>query len=135
MHSARTFVELQKDEDPSARPEWHAVGSLRIALSEERVAEFRGMKTACDAAGLEVEVMDAAAAKHLWPMDLSHAKCVLWCPTDGYMRPRSVVNAYVQRCRRAGVRFATATTVQDIATTNGHVSAVDTSSGRVNCRT
>ena len=135
MHSARTFAELQKDEDPSARPEWHAVGSLRVALSDERVAEFRDMKSACDSAGLEVDLMDAAAAKHLWPMDLRSAKSVLWCPTDGYMRPRSVVHAYVQRCKRAGVRFATSTTVQGIVTTNGHVSAVDTSSGRVNCKT
>lgn len=135
MHSARTFAELQKDEDPAARPEWHAVGSLRVALSDERVAEFRDMKAACDSAGLEVELMDAASAKHLWPMDLGSAKSVLWCPTDGYMRPRSVVNAYVQRCKRAGVRCATSTTVQGIVTTNGHVSAVDTSSGRVNCKT
>src|SRR5690242_2794984 len=37
MHSVATFRELQKD--PEAPPDWHEVGSLRIALSEKRAAE------------------------------------------------------------------------------------------------
>ena len=39
MHSVATFRELQRD--PKVQPEWHETGSLRIALSEKRVAEFR----------------------------------------------------------------------------------------------
>src|SRR5213083_1937206 len=34
MHSVATFRELQKD--PDVKPDWHEVGSLRIALSERR---------------------------------------------------------------------------------------------------
>src|SRR5690349_6045413 len=34
MHSVATFRELQQD--PEVRPEWHEVGSLRIALSGRR---------------------------------------------------------------------------------------------------
>jgi 4-methylaminobutanoate oxidase (formaldehyde-forming) len=37
MHSVSTFRELQKDAE--ARPDWHEVGSLRIALSERRADE------------------------------------------------------------------------------------------------
>src|SRR5947207_4317855 len=38
MHSVATFRELQKD--PAWKPDWHEVGSLRIALSEKRAKEF-----------------------------------------------------------------------------------------------
>src|SRR5881392_960020 len=37
MHSVATFRELQKD--PDVKPDWHEVGSFRIALSEKRAEE------------------------------------------------------------------------------------------------
>jgi len=134
MHSARTFARLQHD--PNVRPDWHSVGSLRIALSDERVAEFQQFKAACDEADLEVEWLDAAATAARWPgLDTSHIKATLWCPTDGYMRPRLVAASYRHHASRAGVRFATSVTVDQIEQTNGRVSAVVTSAGRVGCRT
>src|SRR3954471_4990285 len=79
MHSVATFRELQKD--PEVRPDWNEVGSLRIALSEKRAEEFRGLKQAADAAALEVALIDRAEAKRLWPlMDFSQATAILWCP-------------------------------------------------------
>src|SRR5258708_34533134 len=52
MHSVSVFRELQKTEVP---PDWHEVGSLRIALSEKRVQEFERLKSASDGAGLETQ--------------------------------------------------------------------------------
>src|SRR5215813_13297800 len=37
MHSVATFRKLQQD--PEVQPDWHEVGSLRIALSDRRVQE------------------------------------------------------------------------------------------------
>src|SRR5712692_1433205 len=51
MHSVATFRRLQKD--PEVKPDWNEVGSLRIALNEERAEEFRRLKQAADEAGLE----------------------------------------------------------------------------------
>jgi glycine/D-amino acid oxidase-like deaminating enzyme len=68
-------------------------------------------------------------------MDFASAKLVLWVPTDGYMRPQAVVNAYAHRCRKAGVRFATSTGVQEIVRVNGRVAAVRTPVGLVHCKT
>jgi glycine/D-amino acid oxidase-like deaminating enzyme len=134
MHSARTFARLEQD--PQVRPDWHAVGSLRIALSDERVAEFRQFKAACDAAGLEVEWLDAAATAARWPgLETTGIKATLWCPTDGYMRPRSVAASYKHHAGKAGVRFATSVDVERIERSNGRVSGVLTSAGRVECRT
>jgi len=132
-HSVATFRELQSD--PDAKPNWHEVGSLRIALSHRRAEEFSRLKAAADAAGLETELLDHAQAKRRWPLlDFTPATSVLWCPSDGYLKPRSVVKAYEHQCRKRGVRFATGTFVQGIETKHGRVTGVTTNHGPVQCR-
>ncbi len=133
MHSVATFRELQRD--PKVQPEWHEVGSLRIALTEKRVEEFNQLKAVADQAKLETELIDNAAAQRLWPaMEFAHVKAVLWCPSDGYMRPYAVASSYAYQCRKLGVRIATSTTVEEILSSNGHVSGVKTSRGTASCR-
>src|SRR5687767_15698987 len=65
MHSVATFRELQKAE---VKPDWHETGSLRLALSDRRVEEFRQLKAAADQAGLETCFIDNKEAKRLWPL-------------------------------------------------------------------
>ena len=133
MHSVATFRELEKD--PDARPEWHPVGSLRIAETPERVSEFAKLEKVASEAGLEVASITRDEAMRLWPgMDFTRARAILWCSTDGYMNPASVVNAYENQCRRMGVRFATETSVDGITVNDSRVEAVETSRGRVRCR-
>src|SRR3954452_8446502 len=82
MHSVATFRELQKD--PEVQPDWHEVGSLRIALSDRRAEEFKRLKAASDAAGLETAFIDKKEASRRFPlMDFARAICILWCPSDG----------------------------------------------------
>jgi len=133
MHSVATFRELQKQSE--VKPDWNEVGSLRIALSEKRAEEFRGLTKAADAAGLEASLIDAAEAKRLWPlMDFSQAKSILWCPSDGYMTPASVVKSYQHQARAMGVRFATSTLVESIQLKDGRVGGVTTNRGSAQCR-
>src|SRR5688572_7593169 len=49
MHSVATFRELQRD--PQVKPDWHEVGSIRLAFSDRRAQELRELKTAADKAG------------------------------------------------------------------------------------
>jgi glycine/D-amino acid oxidase-like deaminating enzyme len=133
MHSVATFRELQRD--PDVQPDWHEVGSLRIALSDRRVHEFNGLKKAADAAGLETAFLDATEAGRRWPaMDFSQAKAVLWCPSDGYMTPVCVVKAYQHQARQSGVRFSAETIVEGILAKNGQVTGVQTNRGAAKCR-
>ena len=133
MHSVATFRELQKD--PVAPPDWHEVGSLRIALSAKRAEEFQRLKQAADEAGLEAALIDTQEAKRRWPlMDFSHTTAVLWCPSDGYMTPARVVKAYEHQCRKLGVRFAANTIVQQIVLKDGRVAGVKTNQGSAECR-
>lgn len=133
MHSVATFRELQQD--PEVRPDWNEVGSLRIALNDQRSEEFRKMETVCTKAGLEAGLISLNEAKRRWPsMEFADVKAVLWCPSDGYMTPSCVVKAYAHQCRKMGVRFATGTAVQAILCKDGQVEAVQTDRGRVACR-
>jgi glycine/D-amino acid oxidase-like deaminating enzyme len=133
MHSVATFRELQRD--PEVRPEWNEVGSIRIALSDRRVEELQRLRAVCEEAGLEVELLDGAAARRLWPpMEFSAVKAVLWCPSDGSMTPYAVAKAYEHQCREMGVRFATSTAVEGINCREGRVESISTSRGDVRCR-
>jgi glycine/D-amino acid oxidase-like deaminating enzyme len=132
MHSVATFRELQKAD---VKPDWHEVGSLRIALSDPRAAEFRRLHKVAENAGLETALLDNREAKRRWPLlDFSRVKAVLWCPSDGYMTPPDVVKAYAHACRQRGVRFATSTALEAITVTNGRVSGVRTDRGTAECR-
>jgi glycine/D-amino acid oxidase-like deaminating enzyme len=133
MHSVKTFRELQNESE--VKPDWNEVGSLRVALSEKRADEFRRLKQAADAAGLEAELIDNTEAKRLWPlMEFAQAKAILWCPSDGYMTPVSVVKAYEHQSRRMGVQFATSVIVESILMEKGRVTGVTTNRGSVGCR-
>ncbi|MSU35070.1 MAG: FAD-binding oxidoreductase [Pedosphaera sp.] len=132
MHSVKTFRELQ---DSEVKPDWHETGSLRIALTESRVAEFRRLQQAADQAGLETHWIDNDEAGRLWPsMDFSSAQGILWCPSDGYMTPRSVAASYRYNAARMGVRFATATALETVRLQNGRVTGIHTNRGHAECR-
>ena len=132
MHSVSVFRELQTSE---VKPDWHEVGSLRIALSERRASEFRKLQQVADEAGLEASPLDNAQAKRLWPlMDFAQVKAVLWCPSDGWMTPGCVARSYEHACTQMGVRFVTSTIVEEITVKHGRVSGVRTNCGAAECQ-
>lgn len=133
MHSVATFRELQRD--PRVKPDWHEVGSIRLALSDRRAQELREFKSVADKAGLETALIDNHEASRLWPlMDFAAVKAVLWVPSDGYMTPYKVAKAYEHQCRKRGVRFAFSTLVEEIICQQGRVQGIRTPGGTVNCR-
>ena len=134
MWSVETFNALQAD--PDMTPSWRQVGSLRIAETDDRVAEFQRLKATCDAAGLAVELIDAAEAARLWPgMTFERAKAILWCPSDGYLQPADLTMAYQHHARGQGVRFRTGARVTGIRLQGGRVAGVETADGAIACET
>lgn len=132
MHSVATFRELQRD--PDVKPNWNEVGSLRIAFSDERAKEFRELEAVSRQAGLEAAIISNSEAKRRWPpMDFTHVKSVLWCPSDGSMTPPLVAKAYEHQCKKMGVRFAFDSTVEAIECSGGRVVAVRTNRDRIGC--
>jgi glycine/D-amino acid oxidase-like deaminating enzyme len=132
MDSVATFSRLQRH--AGAVPNWRQVGSLRIALTDARAEEFRHLVATARRAGLEVELLDRAAAQARWPGRITaDVKAVLWCPSDGYLQPYDLAMAYREHARAAGVRFATDVRVTGIVLTGGAVAGVETTQGRVRC--
>lgn len=133
MHSAQTFRDLEAD--ASVKPDWNEVGSIRIAFSDEAVDQFDELKSVADSCGLEGEMIDLREARKRWPpMQFDSVKAVLWCPTDGYMLPKSLVHAYRHECERMGAQFSMGTAVEEIVLKDGRISGVKTNRGEVTCR-
>ena len=135
MDSVATFRRLERDFD-DAVPNWREVGSLRIALTDARVEEFGRLIVTARDAGLEVELLDQAAAEARWPGLVSApAKAILWCPSDGYLQPYDLAMAYQARAREHGARFATGVRVTGITLKGGAVAGVETGRGAIRCQT
>jgi glycine/D-amino acid oxidase-like deaminating enzyme len=132
MDSVATFTRLQQHD--GATPNWRQVGSLRIALTDARVEEFRRLCATAGSAGLEVELLDHAGARARWPdLVTDHAKAILWCPSDGYLQPYDLAMTYREHARAGGVRFATDVRVTGLELRGGVLAALQTDRGRVRC--
>lgn len=130
MHSVQIFRDLQAE--AAVKPEWNEVGSVRIALTDEAVAQFEDLKTVADQCGLESEMIDLAEAQRRWPvMNFEGVKAVLWCPSDGYMQPVAVVNSYRSECEEMGVQFAMGTSVDGFVRDGARITGVRTSRGKI----
>ena len=132
--SVATFSQMQQD--PDANPSWRQVGSLRVALCEQRVAAFKKLAAVAAEADLEVEFIDPARAKGLWPaLDFSAAQAILYCPSDGYLQPYDLTMAYVKHCRGMGVRFETSRAATGLMLSGNRVTGVETAEGTIECET
>ena len=128
MASVATFGRIEQETGYTA--DWRQTGSVRIAMTAERATEFRALAAVAESAGLEVEFLSPARLAQLCPvLDTTHAEAALWCPTDGYLQPNSLVMAYAGAARERGVTFATHTTVTGIDIHDGAVSGVRSDKG------
>jgi|RhiMetdeSRZDD1v2_1073273.scaffolds.fasta_scaffold22077_6 glycine/D-amino acid oxidase-like deaminating enzyme len=134
MFSVRTFLGL--DAETGCDPDYRPVGSLRLALTAEREAEFRRMVAVSRGEGLEVDFVPLGEVARRWPLlDLSGVRAALWCPSDGYVQPYGLTMAYAQGARRLGVRIHTGTRVLALRTARGEVTGVLTDAGEIRART
>jgi glycine/D-amino acid oxidase-like deaminating enzyme len=128
MASVATYARIEQETGYPA--DWRQTGSVRIALTAERAAEFRDLAAVARSAGLEVEFLTAARLAGLCPMlDTNGITAALWCPTDGYLQPNSLVTAYARAARDRGVTFATRTMVTGLQIADSVVQGVRTDQG------
>ena len=128
MASVAMYSKIEQETGYTA--DWRQTGSIRIAMTRERVAEFRMMAGVAAAAGLDVEFIEPGRLAELFPpLDTRQVKAALWCPADGYLQPHSLVMAYAMAARDRGVTIASHTTLTGIAVTRGAVTGIRTSNG------
>jgi glycine/D-amino acid oxidase-like deaminating enzyme len=66
MASVAAYSRIEQDTGVTA--DWRPTGSLRIAMTDERVAEFRALAAVARSAGLEVSLVSPAALAELCPV-------------------------------------------------------------------
>jgi len=112
------------------------VGALTVARTPARMQEaLYAVSTARDV-GVDVEVLEPAAVKDLWPSavvdDLVGA--VLF-PTDGTVNPGDAALAFMRGAADRGARYVPATEVAGFRFDGDRVSGLDTSRGSIEAET
>ena len=123
----RTF-----ERDTGYTMDYKECGAVRLALSETSVAELQQIAETAAVTGLPVEFLTHAQLRDIYPVleRTGTVKAALWSPTDGYLQPNSLVNAYVSAARDLGVTVVTNAPVTAIEIAGGAVRSVSTETGR-----
>ena len=108
--------------------DYRECGAVQLALSDISVGELVQIAETARITGLPVEFLSDAQLHDIYPAlaRTESVKAALWSPTDGYLQPNSLVNAYVGAARDLGVTVATHAAVTGIAVRGGAVESVST---------
>jgi sarcosine dehydrogenase len=122
------------EEETGLSTGWVQNGSLRLATTKDRQAEFEISATMARSFGMEFEFLSPSEVKKMVPqLHVDDLQCAAYVPSDGMGSPSDITQALAKAGRDRGVKIFERTTVNDIELTNGHVSAVKTSRGTVSC--
>ena len=108
-------------------------GNLRLARTEAHVASLRAMVDEQRAAGLPLEMLDAASVRALAPAVTPAVHGASYCPTDGQADPAATVAAFCAAAERAGATLRFGEAAVAIETEGERVVAVRTERGRIAC--
>lgn len=114
--------------------DWKRVGSLRLASSEARWAEIRRTMTTGRSFGFECHALSASEAKGLFPFIVEDGIVgAAFIPSDGYVDPYSLTQAYAKGARQLGVAIREGVLVTGITLKDGRVTGIETDHGPVSC--
>ena len=110
-YSAELFERLPGEVDYPMN--YHRTGSIRLAQSDDRMAEFRHVAAMAGYQGLTYEVLGVNEVKDRYPhLELHGLKGGLWDPMDGDIDPAQLTQAYAKGARDLGakvIRFCAVT--------------------------
>lgn len=130
--SVRVYDEIQA----KTPIDWHAVGSLRIASSKARLAEYEAAAPIARRYGIDFTVIDAVEAKRRFPLiSIEGVEGAAFVGGDGFVDPASLTNAYASRAKSLGVRFIEGVRVIGAVVRNGRITTIETGQGTIDCAT
>ena len=107
-------------------PSWHEVGSLRLASTPERLEELRRQAGWARTFGLPLELISAAEARARFPLlSTDGVLGAVFLPTDGWLDPSGLAQAFAAGARARGARIQTHSRVVAISTERGRVTGVE----------
>ena len=113
---------------------WKRNGGLRLACNAERWTEVKRQSATARSFGLEMHLLSAKEAQDLWPpMQVDDVVGAAFLPTDGQASPSDIAAALAKGARTKGVAIRERVSIVGVEVSDGAVSAVVTSAGRVAC--
>jgi dimethylglycine dehydrogenase len=104
QYSADLYRRLAQDTDTPVS--YHVTGSVRLAHTRERMAEFKHVASMARANGIEYEVLSPVELVERYPLARTHDLVgALWDPLDGDIDPSQVTQALATAARRMGCRI------------------------------
>jgi 4-methylaminobutanoate oxidase (formaldehyde-forming) len=108
------------------------VGSISLALTQERLEELKRGASMARAFGVEVEEISAAEAGRRHPLTkMTDVVGAIYLPRDGVADPGNVAHSMARGASRAGVVIRENVEVTGILSANGRVTGVTTKAGSI----
>lgn len=122
------------DEEVGQDVGWHGTGSLRLASSANRWLELKRSATVARGIGFDMHLLTPQEAFARFPlMSLDGVVGAAFIPSDGYVDPYGLTQAYAKGARAGGVRILEGVTVTGVVRKGKRVTAVRTAQGDVQC--
>jgi glycine cleavage system aminomethyltransferase T/glycine/D-amino acid oxidase-like deaminating enzyme len=114
--------------------DWKKVGSLRLASSDARWSEIRRSMQLAKSFGFECHSLSVREAQEKFPfIDPEGVVGAAFIPTDGYIDPYALTQAYAFAARKHGAKFEEGVQVEDIVVENRRAVGVVTDHGNIGC--
>ncbi len=117
-------------EETGVDPGWRQVGTLHLAASPYRLEALARLAGWAETFGLPLEIVSAAEAHRRFPLiDPSGILGAAFVPSDGYVDPTGLTNAFAKGAKGRGARIRTGVRVVGIDVSDGRVRGVVTDDG------
>ena len=104
QYSAELYRSLAADGEVTVS--YHVTGSVRLAHTRERMAEFRHIASMARANGMDYDVLSPSELVERYPLVETHDLVgALWDPLDGDIDPSQVTQAMAHAARAMGCRI------------------------------
>jgi dimethylglycine dehydrogenase len=111
---------------------YHVVGSLRLAHTQERMDEFHHVRSMARVNGMEYAILTPKEIRERHPfVTLEDLKGALWDPNDGDIDPAQLTQALAKGARDMGARIRRFTKVTGLAQLPGGEWRVTTDKGEI----
>ncbi len=131
-YSAELYRSLAGD---TASPiSYHVTGSVRLAHSRERLAEFEHIASMARANGMDYLVLSPNELVERYPLVQTHDLVgALWDPLDGDIDPSQITQALAHAARGMGCRIQRGVRVRGLVQQPNHEWVVNTPAGDIEC--
>ncbi|HVJ11015.1 MAG TPA: FAD-dependent oxidoreductase, partial [Burkholderiales bacterium] len=134
QNSVALYRTLEKETGQAI--DWHEVGSVRLASSQERWSELKRAATTARGFNFEMELISPEDAQRKFEfIQLKGVVGAAWVPSDGYVDPSSLTQALAKGARAGGVKILQETLVTGFEYTGRRISTVHTTKGAIDCET